>query len=68
MTHAFNAENGISATIRRLRGGIAHRRARAEVFRRTVAELTVMSDRELADMGLARADIGRVARDEAAKA
>ncbi len=35
--------------------------ARRAVFNQTVRELAQLSDRELADLGIARADIGRVA-------
>jgi uncharacterized protein YjiS (DUF1127 family) len=32
-------------------------------FNRTVSELNALSNRELADLGILRADIGRIARD-----
>ncbi len=34
-------------------------------YNRTVSELTPLSNRELADLGILRADIQRVARDSA---
>ena len=34
-------------------------------YNRTVSELTALSNRELADLGILRADIQRVARDSA---
>lgn len=34
-------------------------------YSRTVAELETLSNRELADLGIARADIGRLAREAA---
>lgn len=34
-------------------------------FNRTVSELEALSNRELADLGIVRADIGRVAREAA---
>ncbi len=32
-------------------------------YNRTVTELNALSNRELADLGIARTDIGRIARD-----
>ncbi|WP_306456446.1 DUF1127 domain-containing protein [Maliponia aquimaris] len=37
------------------------RRAKSRVFRQTYAELSTLSDRDLADLGLARSEIRRVA-------
>ena len=37
--------------------------ARREAFRRTLAELSALSDREAADLGLSRVDFVRVARE-----
>lgn len=39
------------------------RAARRSAYRRTRAELAVLSDRELDDLGLSRWDIDRVARE-----
>lgn len=39
--------------------------ARRAIYRRTVEELSKLSDRELNDIGLARANIEDVARDHA---
>jgi uncharacterized protein YjiS (DUF1127 family) len=36
-----------------------------QLYRRTVRELAQLSDRELADLGIARFDIPRVAREAA---
>ena len=38
---------------------------RRRVYTQTVAELTNLSDRDLADLGLARANIGAIAREAA---
>ena len=38
---------------------------RRRVYLQTVAELTNLSDRDLADLGLARANIGDIAREAA---
>lgn len=44
--------------------GAALRRRAA--YRRTLEELNVLSDRELADLGFSRCDLPRIARDSAA--
>ena len=41
--------------------------ARRAIFRQTVNELNGLSDRELADLGIHRLDINRIARDAAAR-
>ena len=45
---------------------MAAARARRSLYRRTVRELGLLSDRELADLGVNRASIHSVARDAAA--
>tara|TARA_R110002124_G_scaffold165007_3_gene332333 strand:- start:217 stop:459 length:243 start_codon:yes stop_codon:yes gene_type:complete len=40
-------------------------RKRRVVYRRTLAELCSLSDRELADVGIARCSVRRIARDTA---
>lgn len=37
-------------------------RAKRRVYRETIAELIVLSDRELADLGINRAEIRRIAK------
>ena len=39
--------------------------ARRQLFNRTLSELSALSDRDLADLGLNRASIGDVAREAA---
>ena len=55
----------------RLRATLAFRldrlRARRAAYRQAWNELDAMSDRELAELGLSRADIGSLARAEADK-
>lgn len=41
------------------------RRAHSKCYRRTLNELNSLSDRDLADLGLHRADLHRVARESA---
>jgi uncharacterized protein YjiS (DUF1127 family) len=40
-------------------------RGRRAVYNRTVAELDALTDRDLADLGIPRTDIRRIARDAA---
>lgn len=51
-----------------VRREIAAARQRRAVFRRTWAELHALSDRDLADLGIARTEIGALAREAARKA
>lgn len=45
--------------------GLKTRYSRWQRYSRTVAELQKLSNRDLADLGIARADIQRLARDAA---
>ncbi len=45
--------------------GAAHRRAQDRAYRSTVRELSALSSRDLADMGIQRADIHAIARQAA---
>ncbi len=45
--------------------GAAHRRAQDRAYRSTVRELSALSSRDLADMGIHRADIHAIARQAA---
>ena len=53
--------NGVNARIDALMIEIRARLARRKVFRQTLHELSVLSDRELADLGLHRTEIHRIA-------
>lgn len=56
-----NAQSGLGA---RFAGFVDHlqaRRARRRIFNQTYSELAALSNRELADLGLARSEIRRVA-------
>jgi uncharacterized protein YjiS (DUF1127 family) len=57
----FGLRDRIAALVRIYNQGAARRR----VYRQTVAELSALSDRDLADLGLHRALIRRVALDAA---
>lgn len=51
-----------------LRATVGERVARYRVYRQTMLELANLSDRDLADLGVHRADIRGIARDAAYKA
>ena len=59
---------GLKARYFRLLDGLGERAAQRAVYRRKVAELHALSDRELADFGYHRSEIPRIARDAAASA
>lgn len=46
-----------------LRSAFSARLARYRAYRRTVEELTQLSDRDLADMGMHRSNIAQIARE-----
>lgn len=61
---AFDA---LTRRVAALRTAMAGARARRAAYRRTFAELAGLSDRELSDIGIARGDIRRIAREEYSK-
>ena len=48
-----------------VRAAMADRYAKYQVFRTTVSELSNLSDRDLADLGIHRTEIGEIARNAA---
>lgn len=56
-----NAQSGLGARVSGLVATFQARRARRRVFKQTYAELASLSNRDLADLGLARSEIARVA-------
>ncbi|WP_112324039.1 DUF1127 domain-containing protein [Oceanibium sediminis] len=62
-TTTTTAGNGLFARIARVFARIQQSLAESREFRRTYNELNSLSDRELADLGLNRMDLSRVARD-----
>ncbi len=60
-TLGYGLRDRLTAVARVYQEGAARRR----VYRRTLAELTALSDRDLADLGLFRADLRRVALEAA---
>ncbi len=58
----FNTEaNGLTAITARLKAAIARNR----VYRQTQRELGLLTDRDLADLGISRSAITQIARDAA---
>jgi uncharacterized protein YjiS (DUF1127 family) len=57
--------NGFINALNGFRAAVAERFANYQVFRATVAELEVLSDRELSDMGISRSMIKRIAIEAA---
>lgn len=57
--------NGFINALNGFRAAVAERFANYQVFRATVAELQVLSDRELSDMGISRSMIKRIAIEAA---
>ena len=55
------SDNAVTALFARIRDGMERRRAERAQQRQVLRELSSMTDRELADLGLGRSDIGRVA-------
>lgn len=60
--HPFS---GLTAIAHRLRENLQERRQAKAAYDRTLAELSAMSGRELADIGINRSDIPRIAAEAA---
>ncbi|MEX3316983.1 DUF1127 domain-containing protein [Sulfitobacter sp. PS-8MA] len=63
----FGAAKGPLSYFASLWTAMTEARARRASYRQTLNELQALSDRELADIGLARCDIRRLAREELLK-
>lgn len=59
---------GLKARYLRIVDSLGERATQRAVYRRTVADLQALSDRDLADFGYHRSEIPRIARDAAASA
>ena len=70
VTHNDRALGGASIghTLSTLTANLAHRFAQFRAHRSTLNELAQLSDRELADIGIHRANISTVARNTAYRA
>ena len=55
----------LSAQIREFLGAVSQHAARQAAYRQTLNELRALTDRDLADLGIARADIRRIALEAA---
>ena len=67
--NSTNADRfGLKARYLHLLDRLSEGAARRAVYRRKVAELHALSDRDLADFGYHRSEIPRIARDAAASA
>jgi len=63
--HPSSALRAASACLRRTPKAISALGKRYAAYQRTVRELSACSDRELADMGISRFDVRRLAREAA---
>lgn len=64
-THRGFGGTSIRTRLAGLSTDIAERIAKYRLYRATMTELSALSDRELADLGLSHADIGAIARQAA---
>jgi uncharacterized protein YjiS (DUF1127 family) len=64
-TYIRTADAGLLARAEMLLQSGAQALRRHRIYSRTLAELSALSDRELADLGMSRFDIRRVAREAA---
>ncbi|ASP22792.1 hypothetical protein ANTHELSMS3_04188 [Antarctobacter heliothermus] len=55
------AHGGLGARFANLVEALQARAARRKIYRETYSELASLSNRDLADLGLARSEIGRIA-------
>tara|TARA_R110000765_G_scaffold67653_1_gene130763 strand:- start:1447 stop:1683 length:237 start_codon:yes stop_codon:yes gene_type:complete len=60
-TYTANPVSGLMPKLRVLRDAIRSQRAQRQAMRQTYDELSAMSDRDLADIGIARGDIRYIA-------
>ena len=66
--YTTRAQSALNARWDSIMTDIRAYRARRQVFRSTHWELSALSDRDLADLGLARSEIGRIAYQAAYEA
>jgi|TARA_R110000787_G_C13086452_1_gene410754 uncharacterized protein YjiS (DUF1127 family) len=60
-TYTASPVSGLMPKLRVLRDAIRNQRAQRRAMRQTYNELSAMSDRDLADIGIARGDIRHIA-------
>ncbi|SMX46700.1 DUF1127 domain-containing protein [Actibacterium lipolyticum] len=61
-----NVETGLAHAVRNVIDTVRVARARRAAFNTTFRELSALTDRDLADLGIHRGEITRIAREEAA--
>ena len=64
-TTGGRASAGIARMIETITDALRERRAYRAIYRRTHGELSALSNRELADLGFARSEIGAIAHQAA---
>ncbi len=64
-THTNAAGSSLLERIANFRAELSDRAAKRRVFRTTFAELEILTDRELADLGLTRSNIKAIAYEAA---
>jgi uncharacterized protein YjiS (DUF1127 family) len=67
MAYVNEANLGLIDRVRGVIADLAERAARAKVYRTTMNELNELSGRELADLGIHRSEIKRIAYEAAYK-
>ncbi|MEM6595637.1 MAG: DUF1127 domain-containing protein [Pseudomonadota bacterium] len=67
MAYANTTTNTIFDRVRAIFADLTERAARAKVYRTTLGELKELSNRELADLGIHRSEIKRIAYEAAYK-
>ena len=65
MAYTITSRPGFAPRLQQLRTAFADWSEQRRVYRNTLDELTQLNDRDLADLGLHRADLRRVAREAA---
>ena len=73
MTYSIHTDRALGSAsfwqrLSDLRADLGARRAQDRAYHRTVDELSALSNRDLLDMGIDRADIDTIARQVASKA
>jgi uncharacterized protein YjiS (DUF1127 family) len=64
-TDIRTTSTGVFGRIAELRRGFAERAGRYATYRKTMGELNVLTDRELADLGISRLQISDIAHSAA---
>ncbi len=65
MAYISDTQSGLIDRLRGVYADLAERAARAKVYRTTFTELNALSGRELADLGIHRSEIKRIAYEAA---